>query len=171
MGEQHVTVKTARRTFERLLEGIVIVLTSGLFLLVVVAVVFRKSGNSIIWYDEIAEVMLAWLTYGAALAALRRGHIGVTTVVNMFPKVWRLASFVVAEATVAAFFVLLAWVGWRVLDVLTIDFLATLPELSSAYTHSVIPIGAVLYLIAQGLSLPEGWRAARRGRETAAEEF
>ncbi|MBM3950707.1 MAG: TRAP transporter small permease [Rhodospirillales bacterium] len=172
MGEQHVTVKTARRAFERLLEGIVIVLTSGLFLLVVVAVIFRKSGNSIIWYDEIAEVMLAWLTYyGAALAALRRGHIGVTTVVNMFPRFWRLASFVVAEATVAAFFVLLAWVGWRVLDVLTIDFLATLPELSSVYTHSVIPIGAVLYLIAQGLSLPEGWRAARRGRETAAEEF
>ena len=165
-----MTVKTLRAGFERLLEGIVILLTSGLFLLVVIAVIFRKSGNSLIWYDEIAEVVLAWLTYyGAALAALKRGHIGVTTVVKMMPRVWRLACFVAAETTVAAFFVLLAWVGWRVLDVLTIDFLATLPELSSAYTHSAIPIGAMLYLIAQALALPEGWRDAKRGREKAAE--
>ncbi len=167
-----MTVKTIRTGFERLLEGIVIVLTSGLFLLVVVAVIFRKSGHSLIWYDEIAEVMLAWLTYyGAALAALKRGHIGVTTVVNMLPRAWRIGCFVFAEATVAAFFVLLAWVGVKVLDVLTIDFLATLPELSSVYTHSAIPIGAVLYLIAQALSLPDGWRDAKRGREHAAEEF
>ena len=89
----------------------------------------------------------------------------------MMPRVWRLVCFVMAEITVAAFFILLAWVGVRVLDVLTIDFLATLPELSSVYTHSAIPIGAVLYLIAQALSLPEGWRDAMRGRERAAEEF
>ena len=171
-GRELVTVKTIRAGFERLLEGIVVVLTTGLFLLVVVGVIFRKAGHSIIWYDEIAEVMLAWITYyGAALAALKRGHIGVATVVRLMPRFWRVAAFVVAELTVAAFFVLLAWVGVRVLEVLTIDFLATLPELSSVYTHSAIPIGAVLYLIAQGLSLPEGWRDAKRGREHAAEEF
>ena len=104
-------------------------------------------------------------------AALKRGHIGVTTVVKMMPRAWRIACFVAAEITVAAFFVLLAWVGVRVMEVLTIDFLATLPELSSVYTHSAIPIGAVLYLIAQALSLPEGWRDAKRGREQTAEEF
>lgn len=167
-----MTVNSIRAGFERLLEGIVVALTSGLFILVVVAVIYRKAGHSLIWYDEIAEVILAWLTYyGAALAALKRGHIGVTTVVKMMPRAWRLVCFVVAEITVAAFFVLLAWVGVRVLDVLTIDFLATLPELSSVYTHSAIPIGAVLYLIAQALSLSEGWRDAKRGREHAAEEF
>jgi TRAP-type C4-dicarboxylate transport system permease small subunit len=167
-----VKVKSIGAGFERLLEAIVIALMTGLFVLVVVAVVFRKAGNSLIWYDEIAEVMLAWLTYyGAALAALKRGHIGVATLVKMMPRVWRVVCFVVGEITVAAFFVLLAWVGWRVLDVLTIDSLATLPEVSSAYTHSVIPIGAVLYLIAQGLSLPQAWRDAVKGRERAADEI
>ena len=165
-------VKSIGACFERLLETIVIALMTGLFVLVVVAVVFRKAGNSLIWYDEIAEVMLAWLTYyGAALAALKRGHIGVATLVKMMPRVWRVVCFVVGEITVAAFFVLLAWVGWRVLDVLTIDSLATLPDVSSAYTHSVIPIGAVLYLIAQGLSLPQAWRDAVKGRERAADEI
>lgn len=158
--------------FERLLEAIVIVLTAGLFFLVVAGVVFRKAGHSIIWYDEIAEVILAWLTYyGAALAMLKRGHIGVTTVVKMMPRTGRLASFVVAEVTVAVFFVLLAWVGVRVLDVLTIDSLATLPEVSSAYTHSAIPIGAALCLLAQALSFPAAWRDARLSREHAAEEI
>ncbi len=165
-------IKKLSAGLERLLETIVIVLTVGLFFLVVVGVVFRKAGHSIIWYDEIAEVILAWLTYyGAALAMLKRGHIGVTTVVKMMPRIGRLASFVVAEVTVAAFFILLAWLGWRVLDVLTIDSLATLPEVSSAYTHSAIPIGAMLCLLAQALSMPQAWRDARLGREHAAEEI
>ena len=165
-------IKKLSAGLERLLETIVIVLTVGLFFLVVAGVVFRKAGHSIIWYDEIAEVILAWLTYyGAALAMLKRGHIGVTTVVKMMPRIGRLASFVVAEVTVAAFFILLAWLGWRVLDVLTIDSLATLPDVSSAYTHSAIPIGAMLCLLAQGLSMPQAWRDARLGREHAAEEI
>ncbi len=165
-------IKKLSAGFERLLEFIVIVLTVGLFFLVIAGVVFRKAGHSLIWYDEIAEVILAWLTYyGAALAMLKRGHIGVTTVVKMMPRIGRLASFVVAEITVAVFFVLLAWVGWRVLDVLTIDSLATLPDISSAYTHSAIPIGATLCLLAQALSMPGAWRDARLGREHAAEEI
>ena len=40
-------------------------------IIVVVAVVYRKIGHSLVWYDEGASIVLAWLTYyGAALAAL-----------------------------------------------------------------------------------------------------
>ena len=47
--------------------GLMIVLTG----IVVVAVVYRKLGASLSWYDEIASILLAWITYyGAALAAL-----------------------------------------------------------------------------------------------------
>ena len=32
--------------------------------------VYRKAGASLTWYDEIASILLAWVTYyGAALAA------------------------------------------------------------------------------------------------------
>ena len=62
--------------FRLLLEFIVIFLMVVLTLTVVVAVVYRKGGASLSWYDEVASVLLAWLTYyGAALAALSRGHI------------------------------------------------------------------------------------------------
>ena len=62
------------------MEGAVLVLLAGLALVVVVGVGFRKAGAALVWYDEVASILLAWLTYyGAALAALRRAHIGVPT--------------------------------------------------------------------------------------------
>ena len=66
-----------RKGFQRLLEAIVILLMVTLTTIVLVAVVYRKMGASLSWYDEIASIMLAWLTYyGAALAAVHREHIG-----------------------------------------------------------------------------------------------
>lgn len=153
-----------RTWYERLLELIVIVLMIVLAAEVTVGVVFRTLGQSLAWYDEIASVLLAWVTYyGAALAALKRAHIGVPGVVQALPRRFRLPLVLLAEALVFAFFLLLAWVGWRVMDMLATDFLISLPEVSSKYTQSVIPIGAVLFIIAQALNLPETLRAARAG--------
>ena len=55
----------------RFLEVTVVGITAALALLVVVGVVSRKAGFSLVWYDEVAAILLAWLTYsGAALAVL-----------------------------------------------------------------------------------------------------
>jgi len=153
-----------RTWYERLLELIVIVLMITLAAEVTVGVVFRTLGHSLAWYDEIASVLLAWVTYyGAALAALKRAHIGVPAVVQALPRRFRLPLVLLAESLVFAFFLLLARVGWQVMDMLATDFLISLPEVSSKYTQSVIPIGAVLFIIAQALNLPETLRAARAG--------
>lgn len=150
-----------RRRYERLLEWVAIVLMVALALLVAVAVVYRKAGVSIVWYDEIASVLLAWITfYGAALAALRGAHIGVSALVDAMPPAARLAATLLAEACVIGFFGLLAWVGWSVLEVLATDHLVSLPEVSVMYTQSVIPIGSALFVIAEMLRLPEVLRAA-----------
>ncbi|TAK42139.1 MAG: TRAP transporter small permease subunit [Betaproteobacteria bacterium] len=150
-----------RRRYERLLEWVAIVLMVALALLVAVAVVYRKAGVSIVWYDEIASVLLAWITfYGAALAALRGAHIGVSALVDAMPPPARLAATLLAEACVIGFFGLLAWVGWSVLEVLATDHLVSLPEVSVMYTQSVIPIGSALFVIAELLRLPEALRAA-----------
>jgi TRAP-type C4-dicarboxylate transport system permease small subunit len=151
-----------RPVFERLLEIIVFVLMIALALLVAAAVIYRKMGESLVWYDEVAEITLAWITYyGAALAALRGAHIGVSALVDMMPAPARVATVVVAETFVIAFFVLLAWASWNVLEVLGDDYLISLPEVSTRYPQSVILIGAVLYVIAEILRLPEVLRAAR----------
>lgn len=137
------------------------VLMIALALIVTAAVIFRKAGASLVWYDEIAEIMLAWVTYyGAALAALRSAHIGVSALVDAMPARLRVAAVTVAEIFVIGFFVLLAWAGWHVLEVLAHDTLVSLPEVPSSYTQSVIVIGSVLYVIAELLRLPQVLRAA-----------
>lgn len=153
-----------RMWFERLLEAIVIVLMIALAAEVTIGVIYRTLGFSLAWYDEIASILLAWLTYyGAALAALKRAHIGVPGLIQALPRRLRLPLVLVAESLVFGFFLLLAWVGLQVMDMLATDFLISLPDVSSQYTQSVIPIGAVLFIIAEALNLPETLRAAKAG--------
>lgn len=152
-----------RRRYERLLEWIVIVLMAALAVEVTVGVVFRYVGYALVWYDEVASIGLAWVTYyGAALAALRRSHIGVPELVRMLPPGVRLYVAVFAEACVLAFFVLLAWVGYSVLEILASDNLVSLPQVSVAYAQSVLPISSVLFIIAQAFALPEVLHEARQ---------
>jgi len=153
-----------RSLYEKLLEAIAFVLMVALATEVTLGVVFRTLGASLVWYDEIAAINLTWITfYGSALAALRGAHIGVPSLVDAIPRSARLAVTLVAEAFVIGFFVLLAWVGISVLDVLATDFLVSIPEVSVMYTQSVIPIGATLFVIAELLRLPELLRAAGAG--------
>ena len=142
------------RGFRRALESIVIALMITLALVVVLGVGFRKAGAALVWYDEVASILLAWLTYyGAALAALHRAHIGVPTFVTRLRGRVRVAVTMVAEATVIGFFVVLAWAGWRVQTVLVGTSLISLPSVPVGVAQSVIPIGAVLFIVAELLSL------------------
>ena len=156
------------KIFKMLMESIVILLVVTLTLIVLIAVVYRKAHASLSWYDEVASVLLAWLTYyGAALAALSRGHIGFNGLVNAMKPSMRLGLIVIAEVFVFGFFGLLAWVGIQVLQVLEGDAMVSLPWVPTRLTQSVIPIGAVLFMIAEALSLPEMWRQARSAKGVA----
>ena len=79
-------MRTASRALSLLLEWFLIAQMVALTAVVVYAVVSRKLGASLSWYDEIAAIQLAWITYyGAALAALRRKHIGFDGVLLSLP--------------------------------------------------------------------------------------
>lgn len=158
-----MTLQELRRGYERTLEWILIALMVALAVEVTAGVVFRYSGNALVWYDEIASVLLAWVTYyGAALAALKRSHIGVPELVRLLPPAPRVAAALVAEVCVFGFFITLAWVGVSVLDVLATDTLVSLPRISVAWTQSVIPISAALFIVAEALALPQILREARK---------
>lgn len=151
----------ARALFERLLETITVFLIISLAVVVVLGVIYRWSGASLSWYDEIASVQLAWLTYyGASLAALKRAHIGVPGLIAVVPPLFRVPLVLLAEAVVIGFFLILAWYGYIVLVVLEGDTLISLPWISTQVTQSVIPISAVLFIIAELLNMPQIMREA-----------
>ncbi len=83
-GQEEVSVvRNLRQVLERLLEGVCMLLMVGLAVVVMLAVAYRYGGASLVWYDEVAAIMLVWLTYyGAALAALRRAHLGFPGIVS-----------------------------------------------------------------------------------------
>lgn len=152
-----------RAGFEWLLEAIVITLMIVLAAEVTIGVVFRTVGESLVWYDEVAAILLAWLTYyGAALAAMKRAHIGFSGLVDAMRPPWRVPAVVFAETCVIGFFVLMGYVGWSIMDVLATDYLVSIPEVSVKYTQSVIWIGAALFIIAEVLMLPQLIAQARR---------
>jgi TRAP-type transport system small permease protein len=157
-----VTLASFRRGYERFLEAICIALMVALAAEVTLGVVFRYSGHSLVWYDELATILLAWVTfYGSALAVLKHAHMGVPEIVAMLPPRLRVAAAVLAQLCTLAFFVLLAWVGYSILDVLASDRLVSLPQVSVAYALSAVPIGAALFIVGQLLVFPEVLREAR----------
>lgn len=160
-----------RKMFHTVMEYVVISLMVILTAIVVIAVVYRKAGASLSWYDEVASVLLAWLTYyGAALAALTRGHIGFSGLLNAMKPALRVPMLIVGESLIFGFFILMGVVGINVLQVLEGDSLTSLPWVPTRLTQSVIPIGAALFIIGEALSLPDVWRQARSSDGIAAHD-
>ena len=161
-----MTLNRFRSGFEKALEWVVIVLMVTLALEVTIGIVFRALGRSLAWYDEVAVILLAWLTfYGSALAAIKRAHIGFPGLVSALPSPWRLVATVAAKLVVLAFLALLGWIGYSILDVLATDYLISLPAVSVAWTQSVIPVSCGLFILAELLNLP-GALSSARGRAT-----
>jgi TRAP-type C4-dicarboxylate transport system permease small subunit len=151
-----VALDRFRQGYERTLEWVVIALMAALAVEVTAGVVFRTLGYSLVWYDEVASILLAWLTfYGSALAAVKRAHIGCPEVVALLPPKGKLAARIVAELLVITFFLLMGWTGYAVLGVLDTDNLVSLPWIKVSWAQSVVPISAVLILVAELVTLPK----------------
>ncbi len=136
--------------FGQILEWIVLALMLALALVVLAGVGFRKVGMALAWYDEIASILLAWLTfYGAALAALRGRHIGFPRLVAGLDPPARRIAWWIRELAVVGFFLIVAIAGFRVLGALSGTYLVGLPWVPVPLAQSVIPIGALLFIAAE----------------------
>lgn len=145
-----------RGGYERALEWLVVALMAALALEVTLGILFRTFGASLVWYDEVASILLAWLTfYGSALASVKRAHIGCPEVVAFLPPVPKLAARLVAELITIGFFLLVGWTGYQILGVLATDHLVSLPWVPVSWVQSVVPISAVLIVAAELITLPK----------------
>jgi TRAP-type C4-dicarboxylate transport system permease small subunit len=145
-----------RRHYERALEWLTVILMGVLALEVTVGVIFRTAGYSLVWYDEFAAILLAWLTfYGSALASVKRAHIGCPEVMVLLPRKLKFAFRLLAEMLTIGFFLLMGWMGYQVLGVLSTDYLITMPSVPVSWVQSVVPISAVLIVAAELITLPK----------------
>lgn len=139
-----------RERYGLVLEWVVGVLMVILAVEVTLGVVFRSVGHSLSWYDEVASVLLAWLTfYGSALASVRRAHIGCPEIVDQMRWPMRRRFNIAAQVLVIAFFVLLGAVGAWILPILHGEALVSLPWIPMSVVQSVIPVSAALIVIAE----------------------
>ena len=150
-----------RRGYERALEWLTVFLMAALAVEVTIGVIFRTAGYSLVWYDEFAAILLAWLTfYGSALASVKRAHIGCPEVMAMLPSKPKFVFRLIAEMLTIGFFLLMGWMGYQVLAVLDTDYLITMPSIPVSWVQSVVPISAVLIVAAELITLPKVLRNA-----------
>ena len=158
--------------FQRCIEAVTLLLVIALAVIVVLAVGFRYAGSSLIWYDEVASVLLAWITYfGAALAAFRRNHLGFSGMALSLGESGRKVFFVLGEVIVYAVFLVMAWASWRVLEVMEGETLVSIEWIPLTLTQSIVPIGCVLFVLAQIFSAPTAWARIKAGQDSEKEEI
>lgn len=165
-----MSLDTVRGRYQRLLEWLVIVLMGALAVEVTIGVIYRSLGASLVWYDEVASILLAWITfYGSALASVKRAHIGCPEVMMFLPPRAKLAFRIVAEVLTIGFFLIMGWMGYEILGTLAGDTLVSLPSVPVSWVQSVMPISAVLIIAAELMTLPATLaKAARRESLTEA---
>ena len=145
--------------FEKILLWVIetacLALLVALALSVIYSTTMRYLGSSPSWYDEIASVLLAWLTYfGATYALFLRQHMSFGGIVAALPKRAAVALALVSELLVIGFFTIVAWYGYAVLAVAKWDSLLSIRWMTLDVVQSVIPISAVLMIIGTLLTMP-----------------
>lgn len=152
---------------ERALEVVSVTLIASMVFVIVYGVIMRKLGASLIWYDEVASVLLVWITYyGAATATIKRAQLGFSGLLYSLKGPIKKCVFWVSEFIVIGFFLLVAWYGGFVLQFFTGETMISLPWVPTVVTHSVIPVGALLIVIAEIISLPRALADLNSGRTT-----
>ena len=152
------------RTILRVIETICLALLVILAVSVVYSTTMRHLGASPTWYDEVASVLLAWLTYfGASYAIFTRSHMAFAGLVSALPRRFAVALAILSELLVIGYFALVAWYGAAVLKVAAFDALLSLPWLTLDIVQSVIPISAILMILGTLLTLPRAIRDAAEG--------
>jgi TRAP-type C4-dicarboxylate transport system permease small subunit len=157
-------MESFRRFYDRLLEVIAVLLIVAVTVIVVLGFTYRWAGYSLVWYDEVASISLAWLTYyAAALAAMRGSHLGFSGFVNSLPAKLRVTAVLFSSAVTIFLFALMTFVGLKLLPIIAGITLVSLPNISQGIVMSAIPIASALFVIAELLRLPVLLRDARRG--------
>jgi TRAP-type C4-dicarboxylate transport system permease small subunit len=93
------------RIAERVIDAAAIVAFCGIFLCVLVQVVFRYALNSpLTWSEELARYLFIWCAFlGWIVASRRNTHLAMTFVVDRFPRPGRIATAALVQVATLVF--------------------------------------------------------------------
>ncbi len=96
------------------------------------------------WVEEVGETTLAWLTLiGAAIAVHERSHFALNLFTHRFPPGAQKILHVAHHLLIAAFALLIAWLGYK-LVLLNITLTSPALEISLGWLYGSIVVGGLL---------------------------
>ena len=131
---------------------------AGMTCIVFVSVIFRYLLNSpLIWTEELASLLFAWLTFVGAYVGFRsRSHISIDTLVIFLPAPARRRLTRCVDVGVLLLLALFVWQGIKLTATTwSLEFPAM--EISRGYLYASFPIGCFLMAI----GILQNWRRPR----------
>ena len=172
-----VTAPTGRSTramrFLRLFEQrLSIVFLIALFGILMLQIVGRFVLDApVVWSEEIARYLFAWVVFVGASDAIRsRTHIGVDLVPTLLPLRGRLALGLVMDTVLIIVLVVLIRLG--VDGTLRAHRLPSVTtDLPQSFLYGVVPVGALLMTLRLGLRMADDARGFVLGRDIRGEKL
>jgi TRAP-type C4-dicarboxylate transport system permease small subunit len=134
-----------RRGIDLVLQALACVLLFGLLATVMAGIITRALGNPLIWTDEGARFLMAWLAAcGWMLAARKRGHVRIRFFQELLPDFLWSGFELVIQAASCVFGAATCWYGAMLVG-RNIDLEATSLPLSMAWLYApLVPAGALI---------------------------
>ena len=166
-----MNIQDFKKKYDKALEFVLFVMMVAMAAVVILGVSFRWAGHALTWYDEVASMQLAWLTYyGSAYAALKGGHISVPSILKSFPLHIRKPLFFLSKSFVYSFFVLLTYSGFKVMFIVQGETLTTLDWFPQPLAQSVIPVASILFILSETLNFKDSYQQMMEGKIVGGEE-
>ena len=150
----------AFRILDRALDALLFIVLGGMAGIVFVNVFCRFVLKfSLSWADEMAQVLMIWLTFlGAAVAMRDRMHYAFDYLVRSLP--WRWQRAVVVGGQMLCILMTLLLIYWSAAVTLLISaWVMPATGLPRSLVYASCPVGSTFLLIYQVRNLFEDWRA------------
>ena len=123
-------------------------------------------GNIVVTADEVPGYLLAWVAFlGAYLAMRREGHIAFDMIVDALPRAWQRGVMVLNTVLIGGFLIVLLWQSIRMIRVSGATEIET-ADIAQGWFMLIIPLAAVLLMIAMLVRLRETWHETGRTEES-----
>ncbi|MGE5284486.1 MAG: TRAP transporter small permease [Actinomycetota bacterium] len=149
-----------RKVWDNVEEGALCLLLFFMVTITFVTVVTRYVFDLPLSYmDQLVPNLFVWVTFLGASAAIKRGaHLGVSLVYDRVPAGARAALDAAILLGCAAFFLLAAWYGARIVSMQMENRLMTSLGYPSWFVGLSIPVGSLLFVV----RAVEAWVRRRR---------